>query len=302
MKNMTKRIIRSVLLIAFCILSVQLNSVNAQQIFGLSVGYETFPYAKLVEPITGAPDLEIQATSLSLGAALPFGFAEGKVIVMNQFNYKRTEFNYHNLPDDDNDIEKIHSISYTAFMIDSLSHKWKMVAITTPGLASDFEGDLTIDDFTFGAVFGFIKRINEKLDLGFGLAYMPDFGEPYPMPFVYTDWKINPKMNVSGILPSDLTLLYKFNPKIDLGLTLKIDGNRYHGDPKKFGVDNPLLKYSEGTLSPTVNVHFSKWIHLNVEGGFAFYRNFEFFDGVNQVQSLDLERTGYVKTMLVVGL
>ncbi|MEE9572575.1 MAG: DUF6268 family outer membrane beta-barrel protein [Candidatus Neomarinimicrobiota bacterium] len=302
MKTLINSKKQNVLLFVILMLCTQLNITYAQEMFGLSSGYEIFPYVELAEPIEGAPDLEIQASSIYLGAAFPLILKEGKIIVMNQLNYKRTDFNYRNLPDSDDEITQLHSIEYTMFMIDSLSEKWKMVAVVTPGIASDLESDFSSDDITISAVFGYIKTMNKNFDLGFGLAYMPDFGEPLPMPFVYVDWDINPQLNVNGILPSDLTLLYKFNPKIDLGLSLMIDGNRYHGDPDKFDVESPFLQYSEGTISPMVNIHLSKLIHLNVEGGYAFYRNFAFFDDDDEVQSLDLKRTGYLRARLVLGM
>jgi hypothetical protein len=302
MKETTKNINKLFIFFVLCLLLTGIsNYVSAQQVFGVSFGYEYFPSMELANPIAGAPGLEIQAEGWSLGAAFPLAFAEGKIIVLNQINYKRTDLSYQNMPEDGNDIEQIQSIGYTLFMIDSLSHKWKMVAVVTPGLASDFEGKVSSDDFTFGAVFGFIRRISKTFELGFGLAYMPDFGEPLPLPFLYIDWKIAPKLTANGILPTNMILAYKLNPKIDLGLSLKVDGNRYHGDPNKFGVNNPLMKYSEGTLSPMVQFHFTKWLHMNIEGGFAFYRNFEFFDGDDEVQSLDLKQTGYLKTGLVLG-
>jgi len=92
------------------------------------------------------------------------------------------------------------------------------------------------------------------------------------------------------------------NPKIDLGLSLKVEGNRYHGNPDKYGVDNPLMKYSEGTISPMMQINFTQWLHLNIEGGFAFYRNFEFFDGDTRAQSFDLKQTGYFRTRVVLGI
>jgi len=176
-----------------------------------------------------------------------------------------------------------------------------MIAIVTPGMASDFEADISDDDFTFGAVFGFIRQMKKNFQLGFGIAYMPDFGEPLPLPFLYMDWKIGSKLTAVGIVPTNMVFSYKLNPKIDLGFSLKVDGNRYHGYPDKFGVKNPLMKYSEGTLSPMVQFHFTKWLHLNFEGGFAVYRNFEFFDGDEKVQSLDMEQTDYLKAGLVLG-
>jgi hypothetical protein len=303
MKKTTKKLNLILISVVLTLVSIGTsNHVFAQQFFGLSFGYEYFPSVELVDPIPGAEDFKIEATSWNLGAAFPLAFSKGKILVMNQINYKRTDFSYQNFPAGGTDIDQIQEVEYTFFMIDSLSKKWKMVAVVTPGLASDFEGNVSSDDFTFGAVFGFIRQMSEKFQLGFGIAYMPDFGEPLPLPFLYIDWKIAPKLSVNGILPTNMILTYKLNPKIDLGMSLKVDGNRYHGNPDKFGVDNPLMIYSEGTISPMVQIHFLKWLHLNLEGGFAFYRNFEFFDGDEKAQSLDLKQTGYLRTGLVLGL
>ena len=49
-------------------------------------------------------------------------------------------FKYRHNPDED-EIDQAQSIAYTAFITDSLSSKWSLVVIITPGLASDFEGD-----------------------------------------------------------------------------------------------------------------------------------------------------------------
>ena len=289
-------------IVLFQIILVVSVNLSAQETIGLSYGFETFPHVKLVDPMPGNPDFEIQARSWSAGAAFPLMLGQGKIIVRNQFNYKRTDFNYKELPTGATSIDQIQSIQYTFFMIDSLSHKWKMVAMLTPGLASDFEGALVKDDFTFGAVFGFIRTLKPNFDLGFGIAYMPDFGEPLPMPFLYLDWMISKRMNLNGLVPTNLLLSYSLTPKFDLGLALKVDGNRYHGNPEKFGVENPLMKYSEGTLSPILQFHFSQWLHWNIEGGFAFFRNFEFFDDKTKVQSLDLENTFYIRTQLMLGI
>jgi len=86
------------------------NHVLSQQIIGLSYGYEVFPHVKLVDPLVQSPDFEIQASSWSVGAAFPLVFGQGKTIVMNQFNYKRTDLNYHNLPENSTDIEQMQSI------------------------------------------------------------------------------------------------------------------------------------------------------------------------------------------------
>jgi hypothetical protein len=278
------------------------NDVLAQQAIGVSSSYEYFPYAELADPGEDAEGLEIQTSSWSVGATFPFAFADGKIVLLNQFNYKRVDYSFRNVPEAGIDIEQAQSIEYTAFLIDSLSQRWKLVAAVTPGIASDFEGEISGDDFTLQAMFGFIRRYSENLSLGAGVAYVRDFGDPIPLPFVYFDWSNGSNFSATGIVPQNVDLSYKLNPKIDLGLSLRIRGNRYHGDPDIYAVDNPQMEYSEGTVSPMVQIHFLEWVHLTIEGGYAFYRNFEFLDGDKTHASYDLKETGYLRAGLVLGM
>lgn len=289
--------------ITMCLLLAGIcSNVVAQQVIGLSVGYEYFPSAELVDPIEGAEDFEIQTSSRNIGASFPLSFANGKILLLNQIGYKRVDFCYRNFPEGGTQIEQAQSIKYTFFMLDSLSQKWSLVAVLTPGLASDFEGKVTSDDFTFEGVFGFIRKFSKNFSLGAGAAYIRDFGKPLPLPFIYFDWSNGSNLSATGIVPNNIDLLYKLNPQIDLGLSLKIGGNRYHGDPDRFDVNNPQMEYSEGTVSPMAQLYILEWLHLNVEGGFAFYRNFEFLDGDDVKESYDLEQTGYLRAGLVLGM
>ena len=281
-----------------CISSI----VFSQEAAGISFNYETFPSVKLADPIAESEKLEIQASSWSTNAAFPLMFGDGKIIIYNNLTYQRVDFSYKNFPVEGTKIKQAQSVKFSSFMIDSLSEKWSFVLALTPGLASDFEGDITMDDFTLEAVTGFIRKYSKTFQLGAGLAYARDFGTPLPMPFIYLDWIISPKLHLGGLVPINMALTYKLNEMIDLGFAFKVKGDRYHGNPDLFDTKNPQMEYSEGTLSPFLRLHFSKWIHLNIEGGFAPNRNFEFLDGDKSVQSLDLESTGYLRAGLVLGI
>jgi len=292
----------SQLLLALFVLCI-LSNAYSQEVVGVSFNYETFPSVKLADPITGSENMEIQTSSWSTRAAFPLMFGNGKIIIYNSLAYQRVDFSYKNFPVDGAKIKQAHSIQFSSFMIDSLSEKWAFVLAVTPGLASDFEGDITMDDFTLQAVTGFIRRYSKTFQLGAGLAYVRDFGTPLPMPFIYLDWIISPKLHLGGLVPLDMALTYNFNKMIDLGLAFKVKGDRYHGDPDLFKpTKNPQMEYSEGTLSPFVRLHFTQWLHLNIEGGFAAYRNFEFLDGDKKAESYDLKQTGYLRAGLVLGM
>jgi len=277
-------------------------NVFGQDVMGISFNYETFPSVNLADPKTNAKDLKIQTDSWSMGAAFPLMFAEGKIMVLNKIQYKRVDFSYKNFLTGTK-VNQAQSIKFTSFIIDSLSEKWSLIVVMTPGLASDFKGSLTMDDFTLEAVLGFVRKYSKTFQLGFGLAYVRDFGSPIPMPFIYIDWNISSNLKLSGLVPVDLALTYKLNPMVDFGLAMKVRGDRYHGDPDKFKpTKNPQMEYSEGTLSPFIKIHFLDWIHLNIEGGYAVYRNFEFLDGNESAESYDLEKTGYLRAGLVLGM
>ncbi len=101
-----------------------------------------------------------------------------------------------------------HSISYSAFLLQTLTERWKLVISVAPGIASDLEGELSTYDFTLSAIVGAMRAFGEKnnFTLGAGLAYTWDFGDAFPMPFLYVDWNIGSKLNINGILPTNLAI------------------------------------------------------------------------------------------------
>jgi len=281
------------------------------QTFGISLKYDFLPYQPFADPEKGTfeEDVELQEHTFSVQLSFPLTFAEGKTLLLNHLNYQRTAFDFRNWDDvqGGEQIDQVQSISYTAFLLQQLSEKWQLAAAVTPGLASDFEGvesfsDLSSDDVTFTAILGVIRKFNENFSLGAGVAYERDFGDPLPLPFIYFDWNIRPNLHATGILPQNLAISYTLHPMIDLGLLYQIDGNRYHGDPDKYGVDNPQMAYTIGTIGPTAQIHLTKWFHLYVEGGYTFLRNFEFRDGDDEKRSLDTDQTVYLRTGILFGM
>ncbi len=65
-------------------------------------------------------------------------------------------------------INDIHDLNYTLTLQHGLSEKWALLAVVTPGLASDFEASLSADDFNFQAVTAFIRQFSPKFSFDFG--------------------------------------------------------------------------------------------------------------------------------------
>jgi hypothetical protein len=62
------------------------------------------------------------------------------------------------------------------------------------------------------------------------------------------------------------------------------------------------MKYSVGTVGPVATIHFTEWLHLNLEGGYTVYRNFSFWDGATEAANYDMENTYYIRATTVIGM
>ena len=129
--------------------------------------YDVFPYQHFADPkIDGQPaaeltDSQIRSNAVTVRASFPWVFSEGRTVLINEIFYQRREFSYKSFPDGDPAINDIHDVNYTLMLQHDLSQRWTMLTIVTPGLASDFEADLSRDDFTFEVAAIFIRQFSE---------------------------------------------------------------------------------------------------------------------------------------------
>jgi hypothetical protein len=260
------------------------NNAFAQPGMRVSASYEFFPFK-----------------TLKVDASYPLVFAKGKTMIINTVTYQYSVYDFDDwgfVLADIGDTEQFHSVSYTLSFIQQLSQNWQLITIVTPGMASDFEDDVSGNDFTFKGNLIFMHKFNEAFSLGPGLVYSLRDKPIFPVPFIRFEWIIRSNIIVQGIVPDNVLVLYRLNPVIDLGASVKTWSINHHGDPDKYLVDNPWLKYSDITVGPTVQLHVSKWLHVTLEGGYAFLRKFTLFDGLDEEDSIDLDNEGYFKVGL----
>ena len=66
---------------------------------------------------------------------------------------------------------------------------------------------------------------------------------------------------------------------------MSFSGNRYHGSPEIYGVDDPGLNYSVDQADLGVRFFLGGPLHLTLRGGYSFYRRFEFSSGAEVVET-----------------
>jgi hypothetical protein len=273
-----------------------------------SAGYEFYPHSSLSSPDTsgGAGFLDtgtIRVGTLTLNASYPLIFAQGRTVLANALAYRRFDLDYEGFAESATDPENVQAISYSATVTHVLSERWTLMGILEPGIASDFETDLGRDDLTLQAVAIFIRTYSERTQLGYGLAWANTFGQPFPMPILAANWNNGARLRISAILPANLEVWYGLAPTVEAGVLVSVDGNQYHGDPDIYQVGNPLMRYSIGTIGPSVSMRLSEGIGLRVDTGVSFLRRFEFFDGDNDEDQYDysLNNAAFARVTLQYG-
>ena len=85
----------------------------------------------------------------------------------------------------------------------SKNKKWETVLLVIPKIASDFRDAIDANDYQYGGVFLEHFVPNEKLKIKAGIYYNREaFGNLF-VPLVGVDWKVNDRINLYGILPTN---------------------------------------------------------------------------------------------------
>ncbi len=289
------------------VLILSIAPLQAQPGPTFTAGYELHPYSRLADPDTDAASTfldtgEIRIGTLTLKAAYPITFGQGQTVLVNELSYRRLDLDYRGFPAAAANPENMQAIEYTATITHGLSDRWTLMGIVKPGIASDFEGSIGQDDLTLQAVAVFIRAYSERLQVGYGAAWANTFGQPFPLPILAINWNNGARLRVSTILPANLEIWYATSQRMELGLLLNMDGNQYHGDPDIYGVNDPLLQYSVGTIGPAINVRMGGGMTLGVRAGTTATRRFEFSDGSDDLGDYSLKNAGFLNVQLEVAL
>jgi hypothetical protein len=295
---------RAVVVIAIVTMTTALATAAQAQV---SVTYDLLPYQKFDDTdVTSQPagdtavadQPRVQLRKLRASVSYPVVLVRDKTVLINGLSYQLIEFRYRNLT---YPLERLHSASYTAMLQHRLSRGWSVWAMATPSLASDLRTEVSEKDFTFQAGVIGIRHFGESFALGLGVAYTNQFGSGEVLPVVGFDWNNGRNLTARAIVPTSLEFWYRPNATLDLGVVVSGDGNNFHGDPDLYQVVDPQLRYTMLTAGPAARIKLIGYLRLTLEGGIIGLHRFEFFDGDNKADSVDLKSSAYGRFGLAFG-
>jgi hypothetical protein len=144
------------------------------------------------------------------------------------------------------------------------SGSWTLMVL--PVLRSN--GETLFEDNTFqigGAVLTtFARRSNQKFRFG---AYInTEFFGFYFLPLIGTDWRIDDRNNLFGVLPGRLTFEHQLADRFYCGVTFRAITNSYRLSTGEF------LRVKDNQLSVFLDYYLTKSICMTLETGYGILR------------------------------
>lgn len=149
--------------------------------------------------------------------------------------------------------------------------KWESIILVIPKIASDFKDKIDGYDFQYGAVFLEHFVPNNKLKIKAGLYYNREaFGNFY-VPLVGVDWKVNSRINMYGILPTNYKIEFNIlKNRLYTGVNLKYFTRSFRLSKK----DNyDYVRYDEAQVKLFLDCFVVSKVLVFAEIGYSIGKN-----------------------------
>jgi hypothetical protein len=269
----------------------------------LTVSYEAFPIADLNSsstlPVNGDPGvgeaLRVREKRLAVDFSAPIIRGSARTALLVLFGYCRYDLDleHWNEPQAGRRVKSPQTFEAGASLRRLMSNGWRMRVDLVPGLHSDFEGEVGIDDLGLRAALVFQRSPSDRLSLAFGFGYSPSTGRGLPMPVVGLAWQAADAVLVDLMLPEHASVWYTPNPIVRFGLSAALNGGSYRGNPDLYRMASPETRIAAGTFGPSLRVQVTDRFGLRIDSGVTFFRRIDLYDGGEERWSLDPKRTAF---------
>jgi hypothetical protein len=150
---------------------------------------------------------------------LPKEFKNGQTLLVRL----NTEMMNSTISPDSSYSSRLSSVSMPVGMkLVTKNKKWETVVLVIPKIASDFKDAVDGYDLQYGGIFLQHYVPNNKLKIKAGLYYNHEAFGNFFVPLVGVDWRINDRINLYGILPTNYKVEFNLiKNKLYIGINFK---------------------------------------------------------------------------------
>ncbi len=265
---MTKRL--SLLLAICCVLVFHAHSSQAQDLVAFSTSY--FAPATLAEPVSGAPELEVDVMRYDFEAWFWQTDLGNDWRILHGLSGQYMDLSYQNDPSPgqlqyaDDIGEGLAGGAYRMLIRHQFSSDWIGLAVVSPGFYTDAYNGVDKNSFQVqGGVFA-VRMLSGHSDVTFGARYSSQLGRPMLLPMLGYTYKAS-QWHVMLMLPSNAEWMWQFSETFSAGLAVELDGYNYWLSRSLNEGFN--IEYAQMTAGPKVEVALGSYLRLRLSGGMA---------------------------------
>ncbi len=195
-----------------------------------------------------------------IGSDLPLKIKEKTYFILSPF-YERWQIDSGTKKDI---IPTVQSLALPAGLLFPLNNKWSMTFMGI--LRKNGEALFGMKNTQLGATAFASYAATPAKKLRFGLYANSDFFGFFLMPLLGTDWRIDAKNYLFGLLPGRLTWEHQWTPKLYGGLTFRAITNSFRLTQDRY------LRLDDNQLSAFIDFYPMKQLCLTLEPGYGLLR------------------------------
>ncbi|MBA3972093.1 MAG: hypothetical protein H0X46_08110 [Bacteroidetes bacterium] len=153
----------------------------------------------------------------------------------------------------------------------SKNKKWETILLAVPKIASDFKDEIDEHDLQYGGIFLQHYIPSDRLKFKAGLYYNREAFGDFFVPLVGVDWKVNSRINMYGILPTNYKVEFNIlKDKLYTGLNLKYFTRSFRLSEKN---KYDYVRYNEAQVKLFVDYFVVPKVLVFAEVGYSFGEN-----------------------------
>lgn len=297
MKQLFKEIVLNNVTLTMFIFTISFINVYSQDLKLSGIQYSEYSNSEIKKD-SEQPDISFQEFGAFIN--LPKKLKNNKTLLINGFGYGFVEASLDTqlFPSMESN-KTLQTFYYRLTLIQQWNENWNILFNVTPTLASDFEGQLSADDFVFQGAVVVTRTINSTLKIGSGIAYSTRFGTPRPVPLINLQYKNN-KHQINTLLPLNLKYSYNLSPKdrLKIGFQCSLDGANFN--TLTTGTNNiDEINYSRANIGALIDYKITKMLRLEAYGGLSAARRYTVIDTDSTEYNFDSETAPFFSLGIV---
>lgn len=249
----------------------------------VGLSWTTLPSSRIQNPANAEErDVRLNVQEFRARAVLP-AFSNDETQLYGGLEYESLHFGLRDwpYPDQPQPPSNLYGVTMHMVIVQDLTPDWTTVFAIQPGYYADFRV-LTLRSLDLrGALAAFYWCPSPDFELGFGLAYRSNFGEPLLLPVFYITWQTIGDVLVKLRAPTELGLHVELGSHVVLSWLAQFEGRQYRVHTRARddeGTQAPasyLLQYSVGSTGPVAKFRLWNDLYLYGSAALGFFRRFD---------------------------